>query len=68
MLKAFYDLYYNFSKEKAEQVYKIDKEYAELFEKVYTDLTPEESELLHHLKKINIFMLSLTELRIDMAY
>jgi phosphate uptake regulator len=68
MLRTFYDLYYNFSNEKAEQVYKIDKDYADLFEKVYSDLAPEESELLHHLKKINIFMLSLTELRIDMAY
>jgi phosphate uptake regulator len=68
MLKLFYDLYYDFSNKKAEQIYKTDKEYAELFEKVYTDLTPEESELLHHLKKINIFMLSLTELRIDLAY
>ncbi|MFH1316701.1 MAG: AbrB/MazE/SpoVT family DNA-binding domain-containing protein [Candidatus Woesearchaeota archaeon] len=68
MVRDFYDLYYNFSKEKAAELYKKDAEGYKLFDKVWPKTSTEEKELLHHLKKIGKLIYSLTELRIDLAY
>jgi phosphate uptake regulator len=68
MIELFYDLYYNFTKEKADCTYELDKQDAKMFEKVKTSLTDEEAEIMHHIKKIDRFIISLIELRIDLEY
>lgn len=67
-LKLFHDLYYNFSKEKVEEIYKLDAADTVFFEKVKNDLNREDLEILHHIKKIDRFIISLVEITIDMLY
>ena len=68
MIELYYELYYNYSKEKANYIYELDKEDAKLFEKISSTLNREESELMHHIKKIDRFIISLIELKIDLEY
>ncbi len=64
--KNFYDLYYNFKKEKTIEIFTEEEELSKLVQDLYPKLNSDEKELLHHLKKISRFAISLTELRIDM--
>ena len=68
LLKEFYELYYNFSNEKIGKIYDLDQEATKIHAKIYPTSSRDEIELLHHLKKIGRFILSLLELRVDMAY
>jgi len=65
-LNRFYKLFYNFDKELVLEIYDEDKKGSELIEKCYKKLSDDEKELLHHFKKVGIFVLNLTELKIDM--
>ncbi|MDI6721548.1 MAG: hypothetical protein QMD85_04100, partial [Candidatus Aenigmarchaeota archaeon] len=65
-ISNFYELFYRFDKQKVRQIYDEDKRGTDLIEKYYKRLNDEEKELLHHFKKIGIFILNLTEMRIDM--
>ncbi len=64
----FYKLFYKFSKELAVDIYKKDNEATEFTLKNLKAFNNDERELLHHIKKIGIYVLSLTELRIDMEF
>ncbi len=68
MLKAYCNLYHNFSNDKVEKIFKMDESAYKLFEKISPTLSSQDRELLHHLKKISRFMVSLTELKIDLNY
>lgn len=67
-LRNFYDLFYSFSKEKVINIYNFDKELASIYKKIAPKSPVIDSEVLHHLKKIARFVISLTELRIDMEF
>lgn len=67
-LERFHKLFYKFDKQLAVEIYKADKEGTEFIKKYYKKLNDEEKELLHHFKKIGIYILSLTELRIDLEF
>jgi phosphate uptake regulator len=66
--ERFYKLFYKFDKHKAVELYKMDKDATKLATKYYKKMSDNEKELLHHLKKIGIYVLSLAELRIDMEF
>ena len=68
MLRTYYELYYNFSNEKAKQLYDTEQKATILYEKLKITADKEEVELLHHLKKISRFIVSLIELRMDLEY
>jgi AbrB family looped-hinge helix DNA binding protein len=68
VFNEYYDLYYSFSKEKVEKVYKRDLEAHNMFENITEKISSEDREILHHLKKMVRFIISLTELRIDLEY
>jgi len=65
-LRRFYELFYNFSDKKCLEIYEEDNKghlyNVDLFESLSTD----EKEMLHHMKKIGVYITSLTELRIDL--
>jgi phosphate uptake regulator len=67
-LQRFLDLFYKFEKKKVLEIFEADRSGTELIEKYYSKLNDNEKELLHHFKKIGIYILSLTELRIDLEY
>lgn len=67
-LDRFYKLFYKFSKELAVEIYQKDTEATKLAAKYYKKLSDDEKELLHHIKKIGIYLLSLIELKIDMEF
>ena len=66
LLSTYYDLHYNYSRIKAEHLFELDERGYALFDKIHRDLSVDELELMHHLKKIYKFIISLTELRIDL--
>jgi phosphate uptake regulator len=68
MLEKYYDLYYNFSNEKAQEIYALEEEKYILFDKIEKKADHDELELLHHLKKITKYIASLVELRMDLVY
>lgn len=68
LIRAYYDLYYDFSKEKTDYIYKLDFEDAKLYDRMKEGIIGEDAELLHHIKKIDRFIISLVELRVDMIY
>jgi len=68
MFNAYYNLYYSFTKEKVEEIYTLDKEGTMMNEGFYEKINSEEKEITHHLKKIGRFLVSLTELRMDLEY
>ena len=67
-LRKFYTLFYNFSKEKCIEIYEPEVLGHNYNLELYTSLNDEEKEILHHLKKIGIYLTSLTELRIDLEH
>lgn len=67
-INLFYDLFYQFEKKRLLEIYDEDKKGSCLIEKYYKKLNDNEKEMLHHFKKIGIFILNLTELRVDMEF
>ncbi len=67
-LNRSYKLFYKFNKELAVEIYQKDNEATKVALKYYKKLNDDEKELLHHIKKIGIYILSLTELRIDLEF
>ncbi len=68
-LERIYKLLYNFNKDLAVSIYDEDKRGSELIEKLHNRLADfEREELLHHFKKIGVYVLSLAELTIDMRF
>jgi len=67
-LRKYYTLFYNFSKERCLDIYEHDQKGHDYNLSVYDGLNNLEKEILHHLKKIGIYLLSLTELKIDLEY
>ena len=67
-LERFYKLFYKFDKKLAVAIYQADTDGSKLIEKYYKEINDDEKELLHHFKKIGIYILSLTELRIDLEF
>lgn len=65
-LRRIYDLYYNFSREKIAEVYQKDKEGDNYLRQNYSKFNDDEKEIIHHFKKIGVFVLSLAELRLDL--
>jgi phosphate uptake regulator len=61
-------LFYSFNKRKAFEIYDEDRKGTELIARYYPKLSDYEKEILHHFKKIGIYVLSLTELRIDLEF
>jgi phosphate uptake regulator len=64
--ERFYNLFYSFSNEKCEQLFEADKQGNARNCEIFHKLSDDEKEILHHLKKIGIFLMSLTELRINL--
>ncbi|MBN1645589.1 hypothetical protein JW868_00955 [Candidatus Woesearchaeota archaeon] len=65
-LRRFYELFYIFSHKKAAEIYESDQKGDHFLNMHYARFTNHEKEIIHHFKKIGIFVLSLTELRIDL--
>jgi phosphate uptake regulator len=65
-LRRFYELFYSYSKEKICEIYTADQEGDDYLKDTYAKYDNIEKEIIHHCKKIGIYMLSLTELRIDL--
>ncbi|MCX6803896.1 MAG: hypothetical protein NTY48_04990 [Candidatus Diapherotrites archaeon] len=65
-IEAYNELFYSPTKQKAIKIFENDHELAETVKKLYPLGNNYEKELLHHLKKIARFMISLTELAIDL--
>ncbi len=66
-LKLFYKLFYTYSKEAACEIYSADEKISESFNKNCRTLSDQEKEIIHHLKTIENYILSLTELRLDLV-
>jgi len=67
-LNNFINLFYDFKKEKAKEIFETGKKHVEILESHEKKLNQNEKEILYHLKKIASHILSLLELRIDMEY
>jgi len=67
-IERFYKLFYKFDRQLAVEIYNADAESTKQAAKYYKHLSDDEKEFLHHFKKIGIYVLSLTELRIDMEF
>ena len=67
-MEKFYKLFYKFDKELVMEIYHSDSEGTLQAARFYAKLNDSEKELLHHFKKIGIYILSLVELRIDMEF
>ena len=67
-LERFRRLFYKFNKQLAMEIYTADSNGTQLIAKYYKKLNDDEKELLHHFKKIGIYLLSLAELRIDLEF
>ncbi len=65
-LRRVYELFYGFKKENCSKIYKEDVDGDKINKKMYLKLNSNDQELLHHLKKIGMYVLSLTELTIDL--
>jgi phosphate uptake regulator len=65
-LRRIYELFYKYSKEKVQEIYEKDKEGDQYLNENYSKFSDEEKEIIHHFKKIGIYVLSLTELRMDL--
>lgn len=63
-LRRIYDLHYSFNKDKTGEIYTEDEKGDSFLRE--NKFSQTESEIIHHLKKIGIFVLSLTELRLDL--
>lgn len=67
-LRKYYTLFYGFNRERCSEIYEHDQNGHHYNLSLYESLNTAEKEILHHLKKIGIYLLSLTELRIDLEY
>ena len=67
-LDRFYSIFYKFDKKLVEKIYDEDEKGTKLIRDIYNQLNDNDKELLHHFKKVGIYILSLTELRIDLEY
>lgn len=68
-IRDFYTLFYNYSKEQCLKAYGVNYNKGHYYTKEqFNSLNDDEKEILHHLKKINVTIFSLTELRIDLEY
>ncbi|MBT3297830.1 AbrB/MazE/SpoVT family DNA-binding domain-containing protein [archaeon] len=67
-LKKYYKLFYKFNKEACLDMYEFDIMGHTYNREVYESLSSDEKEILHHLKKIGIYLMSLAELRVDLEY
>jgi hypothetical protein len=65
-LKKFLDLYYNFDRVKAKEIFEACEKNTLIFSKTNKQITGDDKEIIYHLRKIAVFILSLIELRIDM--
>lgn len=65
-LRRVYEMFYGFSKEKCEEIFKEDLAGDTINKGFYLQLSSTDQEILHHLKKIGIYVLSLVELAIDL--
>jgi phosphate uptake regulator len=63
--KIFHDLYYHFDDEKVTQTYEKSFGMFKDFEKIYSQKTPMEKEVLYSLRKMSELIYSLVELRIE---
>ena len=64
--ESYFDLFYSPKREKAIKIFEREDEFLITVKKLYEKSTNDEKELLHHLKKITRFVISLTELAIDL--
>ena len=68
-LRKFYGLFYTFDREACKQIYWINNKGQHSYSvETFNSLNNDEKEILHHIKKINMHISSLTGLRIDMEY
>ncbi len=65
-LRRFYELFYRFSKEKVGDIYNSDIEGDKFLKENFVNFSNAEKEIIHHFKKIGVYVLSLTELMIDL--
>lgn len=63
--ESYVDLFYHFDRAKTIAIFEKENEFTELAKKLFKEVTDDEKELLHHLKKITRFTISLVELAID---
>jgi phosphate uptake regulator len=66
LFNKLYILFYKFDKEKVKEIYKNHEEWNLFNKKISPDLNAKEKEMIHHLKNINDYIKSLTELKIDL--
>jgi len=64
--RRFYELFYKFSKEKVDEIYIKDSEGDKFLKNNFAKFSNEEKEIIHHFKKIGVYVLSLTELAINL--
>lgn len=68
-IREFYTLFYNYSKELCLDAYGVNQNKGHYYSiETFNSLNNDEKEILHHLKKINVNIFSLTELRIDLEH
>lgn len=68
-IRQFYTLFYSFNKELCMEAYGVKFNKGHCYSpELFNALTNDEREILHHLKKINVCIFSLTELRIDLEH
>ncbi|MFH1506127.1 MAG: AbrB/MazE/SpoVT family DNA-binding domain-containing protein [archaeon] len=67
-LKRFYKFFYSYSKDAANEIYAEDEKGDTFLNQFYAQFSTEEKNMVHHFKKIGIYILSLTELRIDLEH
>ncbi len=67
-LRRLYALFYDFSKAKALELYNEDINVDKLYVQALKKMNDTEKELMNHMKKICVYIKSLTELRIDLEF
>lgn len=67
-VRLIYTLFYNFNKDSCLQIYQNYSKNHSYTEELFSSFNNDEKEILHHLKKINVYLYSLTELRIDLEH
>jgi len=67
-IDLYYNLFYQFDKEKIKEISEIDQRRYFNVDKKYKITSIEEKEIFHHLRVVAIYINALTELRIEMEY
>lgn len=65
-LETYHELFYNFERSKAIKIFENEEAFTIAAKKLFEKGTDQDKELLHHLKKITRFIVSLAELAIDL--